>query len=399
MNRITALLMLFLTINIFASSELPNNPVWKYRLIQYREVFQSKRNVIDSFLVNKSYDSLITHFYQDSVLRQCITVEEQFLLGAILNGAAFVNNSLNLDTLFMNSNINPKLRNRFDVSPFQKLIYSRAIRDQLILTLYSQFHNSIDSLFRDNKIDTAEYYFFRIVFPPVQLSFDSDMNNCEKYIRQFKKSRKSNLIYDYYYKRGKWDKFGFLFGTGMSLHWFGGEAASYFAPNLAWNMIYFDIFLQSVSLKAGIDFTGHNNNKVLVYKKDIIPEDASLNFSEIYFAGGYCFSYKERVMITPYFGFAKVFNNLSAAESNKLGFDPTFPNLNALKWGFTTYLNVQKNEKLQNVFETQYPLVTFDFSVENYDLKHLGIQNNATKYFAMVGFSGLLGKKTKLKIK
>jgi hypothetical protein len=41
---------------------------------------------------------------------------------------------------------------------------------------------------------------------------------------------------------------------------------------------------------------------------------------------------------------------------------------------------------------------TFDFSIEHYNLKHLGIPHNTPKYFGMIGWGALIGKKVKNKI-
>lgn len=382
---------------IHATTQLADNPLWKYRPMEYKSDFQANRNRIIEFLVSPKSDSLMKYL-ADSTISTYMSYEEIFLLKAIIFGVQYLSEQDTIDSLFAESNRNPAVRKKFDVSPYQKLLYSRAIGDKLIIILFDRFHNAIDSLKEEGKIDDELARFYGIVFPVFPQDIIQSGEEVSAYIKTYPGTKKSELLYDFYYRIGEWKRSGFSFGTGFGFHFFNDNGAEYFDSNLAWHMLYFDIIVKGFVIKGGINFTGHNNKKDIEWNGEIIPSGESLNFSEVYIGGGYMASIKNRVYILPYAAYTRVQNNLNAKLSKSLEMDPNYPKLNALKIGTTIYFDVHKETRLKSIFEWAEPLITLDYWFETYGLEHLHVKKPATKHAIMIGISALIGKKEKKKI-
>lgn len=382
---------------IQASTQLPDNPLWKYRPMEYKSDYQAKRNRIIQFLEASETDSLKS-LLADTIISTYMTYEERYLLKSIVFGEQFIPVQDTIDSLFAESNRNPAARKRFDVSPYQKLLYSRAVGDEVIIVLYEKFHQAIDSLRREGKIDNKTTHFYKIVFPLSSQDIIQSGKAVSDYVKTYPDTKESALLYDFYYRIGEWNRTGFNFGTGFGFHFFNENGSEYFDPNLAWHMLYFDIIIKGFAIKAGINFTGHSNKKEIEWNGYIVPSNESLNFSELYIGGGYMASIKNRFFILPYAAYTRVQNNLNAKLAESLDMDPKYPKLNALKIGTTLYFDVHRETKFKSIFEWAEPLVTIDYWFDTYDLEHLQVEKPAIKHSIMIGISALIGKKEKKKI-
>jgi hypothetical protein len=396
MKSIALIFFLGITV-IHASTQLPDNPLWKYRPMEYKSGYQAKRNRIINLLEASEIDSLKI-LLADTIVTTYMTYEERFLLKAIIFGEQFISVQDTIDSLFAESNRNPAARKKIDVSPYQKLLYSRAVGDKVITILYKGFHQVIDSLRREEKIDDKTALFYKIVFPLSPQDIIQSGEEVTNYVKTYPETKKSTLLYDFYYRIGEWNRSGFNFGLGFGFHFFNENGSEYFDPNLAYQLLYFDIIIKGFAIKAGLNFTGHNNKKEIEWNGHIVPSNESLNFSELYIGGGYMASIKNRVFILPYAAYTRVQNNLNAKLAKSLDMDPQYPKLNALKIGTTLYFDVHRETKFKSIFERAEPLVSIDYWFDTYDLEHLQVKKPAIKHSVMIGISVLIGKKDKKKI-
>jgi hypothetical protein len=397
MEKFFQILFIFSAVSIYASQSLPADSLWNYDRMEIKTEYHGKRDSIILLVKDQRYD-ILKLLSNDPATSIYMTCGERFLLKAIILGKDFFTQQTEIDTLFAVSRITPEVRNKFDLSPHMRLQYSKAFEDELVDFLYEKFNSVIKSLKKRGEIDDEFVDFYQIVFPVSQQNVIETAKKVASYVKRYPKTKKSELLYDFYYKLGEWNHSGFSFGTGLGYHTFNENGSEYFEPGIAWHMVYFDIIMKGVVLKGGVNFTGHTNMKEINWKGYYIPENNSLNFSEYYVGGGYIASIKERVFILPYIAYTRVKNNLSSKRVKSLGIDPDYPRLNALKMGTTLYFNIQKKEKLKNMYERSYPLLTLDLWCDKYNLEHFGIDKPVMKYAFMIGFSLLTGDKKKNKI-